>query len=222
MKKSVLLAMIITLMGLEAFAEKNYTLMSNPNIFSQNRPIINSIRTNSPDTSSFSGAFSEAFQREILGNPENTFRTGFIGLDPYLIEINGTKYMLIKDNDDGIFNEKDILGIKDSTKNVFASLRPLDKNKDSKLTGDELTEAGVRLVRINSVGKLDYETTKHDFKNSDIEFIYLTELRKAYKNDGSTGQFGQYDVIIKNDKGEKSLVTGLVLFETEEEVQKYF
>lgn len=144
------------------------------------------------------------------------------GHDPYLIEINGVRYMMIKDNKDGVFNKNDILGITDTTTTVFASLRPLDLNRDNKLTGEELTKAGIRLVKINSNGKLLYKDKSQDFKNSNIVFIHMTELRKAYANNGRTGDFGYYDVVIKNAQGKKQLVTGVVTFETEQEIRKYF
>ena len=251
MKRNTILALLLVSFGLNAnaYGTKNYTLEQNnppakPSISVtakgqtvtheydtanpyRQAPII--IKRTSPkksgssDVTGFTGSFCQGFNSGIFGDSDNSSSLTLAGaFDPYFVEIDGVKYMLIKDNNDGVFDENDILGINDSQKNIFASLRPLDTNKDSKLTGEELEKAGIRLVRVNPDGKLDYQNRLNDYPNSDIEFIYLTELRKAYKNDGSTGQFGQYDVVIKNKKGEKSLVTGLVTFETKEEVKKYF
>lgn len=251
-KNTILVLLLVSFgLNANAYGTKNYTLEQNNNNAnakssisftakgqtvtqeydtvnpSKRAPII--IKRTSPkksgtsEVTGFTGSFCQGFNSGIFGDSDNSSSLTLAGaFDPYFVEIDGVKYMLIKDNNDGVFDENDILGINDSQSNIFASLRPLDTNKDSKLTGDELTKAGVRLVRVNSDGKLDYKNKENDYKNSNIEFIYLTELRKAYKNDGSTGQFGQYDVVIKNNKGEKSLVTGLVTFETEEEVKKYF
>ena len=226
MKRSLVLSLMVLFLGIGNAEAKNYTLEMN----SENMPkTVQNTNTNinNEKVTDFSSAFCQGFNSGILGNSKNTTSLSgsgvlLAGRDPYMIEINGTKYMLIKDNNDGTFDEKDILGIKDTQKNIFASLKPLDTNKDLKLTGEELDKAGIRLVKIDENGKLDYKNKSNDFKNSDIEFIYLKELRKAYKNNGSTGQFGQYDVVIKNEKGEKTLVTGLVTFETKEQVKNYF
>ena len=221
MKKNVVLSLFILILGIQPSVARNYTLETG----SVNVPKY--IQNSSSNVTDFSSAFYQGFSNGISGNSERAALIaasprGSSGYDPYLIEINGIKYMLIKDNNDGIFNEEDILGIKDTQKNVFASLKPLDTDRNLKLTGKELENSGVRLVKINENGKLDYKNKENDFKNSNIEFIYLSELRKAYKNDGTTGQFGQYDVVIKNNKGEKTLVTGLVTFESKNQVEKYF
>ena len=226
MKKSIVLSLMVLLLGVGRAEAKNYTLETN--FGNVTKPVQNAaLNSNNGKVTDFASAFCQGFNSGIFGNSKNTTSLSGSGVlhsarDPYMIEINGTKYMLIKDNNDGTFNENDVLGINDTQKNIFASLKPLDTNRDLKLTGEELDNAGIRLIKIDQNGKLDYKNKSNDFKNSDIEFIYLQELRKAYKNNGSTGQFGQYDVVIRNDKGEKTLVTGLVTFETKEQVKNYF
>ncbi len=173
-------------------------------------------------------SFDAANEFAIMNTIQKTFdnletrivSTG-VSHDPYIIKINGNKYMLIKENNDGKFDRNDILGINDTKETVFASLRPLDLNKDNRLTGEELSKSGVRLVKIDQKGKL-INNKKQDFQNSRIAYIYMTELRKAYKNDGTTGDFGMYDVLIKNDNCKNSLVTGYVTFESANELAKYF
>lgn len=142
-------------------------------------------------------------------------------VDPYFIEVDGNRYMFIKDNHDKVFNASDILGINDTKENVFASLKPLDKNGDNRLSGDELTSAGIRIVRLNQNGKLIYKDKSKDFKNSDVVFIYMSGLRKSYQNDQNTGEFGLFDVVVKRPDNTKKIVTGIVTFESEEEVKKY-
>ena len=231
MRKNVILSLLALILGMQIAEARVYTLETgaenNRNIMrtEKRNPAVRQMSKQRGEVSGFSDSFCRSFIDGLSGKSDNALISGSnvnLGFDPYMIEINGTKYMLIKDNGDGKFNEKDILGIKDTQNNIFASLKPLDTDNDLKLTGKELDAAGIRLVRINEDGKLDYENKENDFKNSNIEFIYLTELRKAYKNDGTTGQFGQYDVIIKNENGEKTLVTGLVTFETKKQVEKYF
>ena len=251
MKRNTILALLLVSFGLNAnaYGTKNYTLEQNnppakPSISvtakgqtvtqeydtvnpPKHAPVIikktSPKKSDSTEINGFTDSFCQGFNSGIFGDSDNSSSLTLAGVtDPYFVEIDGVKYMLIKDNNDGVFDENDILGINDSQSNIFASLRPLDSDKNSKLTGEELEKAGIRLVKINSDGKLDYANKENDYKNSDIVFIYLTELRKSYKNDGSKGQFGQYDVVIRDKNDKKSLVTGLVTFETEEDVKKYF
>ena len=49
----------------------------------------------------------------------------------------------------------------------------------------------------------------------------MKELRKAYKNDGQKGEFGLFDVIVKDKNGNNKIVTGIVTFESEEAIKKY-
>lgn len=226
MKKSLIVSLLVLFSVIQTAEAKNYTLKTGGSQPSAPK-VTTPVRSNASNVTDFSSSFCQAFNSGVFGDSANAASITpssvlLAGLDPYFVEIDGVRYMLIKDNNDNVFNEKDILGINDSQKNIFASLRPLDINRDLLLTGEELTNAGVRLVKLNSDGKLDYQNRLNDYPNSNIEFIYLTELRKAYKNNGSTGQFGQYDVVIKNNSGKKSLVTGLVTFETKEQVKKYF
>ena len=170
---------------------------------------------NAPAYSSRGGSSTQSSSR-----PDVIASSG-ISHDPYILQINGNKYMLIKENNDKKFDRNDILGITDTKETVFASLRPLDIDRDNKLTGEELAKSGVRLVKIGQNGKL-INDKKQDFQNTKIVYIYMKELRKAYKNDGTTGDFGMYDVLIKNDNGKTNLVTGYVTFEKPDELSKYF
>lgn len=233
MKKFAIFMAIISLIS-SSIQAQNYTLQAN-NISNNYTPQNNS----SSFASSFCSGMSDVLFPTSTGKATKSTDSWYnsfakltsssvalsaissSSVDPYLISINGNRYMLIKDNNDGILDKKDILGIYDTKKNIFASLKPLDLNQDNKLTGEELTKAGIRLVKINNNGKLLYNDKSQDFNNSDIVFIHLTEIRKAYKNNGNTGDFGYYDVVI-NLNGTKQLVTGIVTFEKESDIQKYF
>lgn len=177
--------------------------------------VAGNVAANAPVYSSRGGISTQSSSR-----PDVIASRG-ISHDPYVLQIDGNKYMLIKENNDKKFNKQDILGITDTQETVFASLKPLDINNDSKLTGEELTKSNVRLVKIGKDGKL-INDKKQDFQNSKIVYIYMKELRKAYKNNGDTGDFGMYDVLVKNDNGTTKLVTGYVTFESEEELSRYF
>ena len=181
----------------------------------------------SPSKKTYSNGFSQGFSEYYDAQSPSSFgriamvSAGSISHDPYFVQINGIKYMLMKENSDKNFDKNDILGITDTKDTVFASLRPLDINRDNKLTGEELTKSGIRLVKIGQNGKL-INDKKQDFQNSKIVYIYMKELRKAYKNDGNTGDFGMFDVLVKNNDGKTKLVTGFVSFEDEQELSKYF
>ena len=223
MKKILFLLSVMVLSTLSANAS-NFTLQASPSS-STYQPAIRNTAPQSHATS-VGDAFCKGMQnwhsQTSSSAIRNSVNTALYGYDPYMVEINGVRYMMIKDNNDGVFNKNDILGITDTTSTVFPSLSPLDLNRHNRLTGQELTKAGIRLVKISSSGKLLYKDKSQDFKNSNIVFIYMTELRKAYDNNGRTGDFGYYDVVIKDAKGKTQLVTGVVTFETEQELNKYF
>lgn len=225
MKKIFSLIAILALTSTGEVFAHNFTLQSSD--FSEDNFVVTS-----PSKGSYSNGFSKGFSDFYESqNVIRTFETtsdgmriasnGAVSRDPYVLQIDGNKYMLVKENNDKKFDKQDILGINDTKETVFASLRPLDINRDSKLTGDELSKSNVRLVKIGKDGKL-INDKKQDFQNSKIVYIYMKELRKAYKNNGNTGDFGMYDVLVKNDDGTTKLVTGYVTFESEEELSKYF
>ena len=203
------------------------SLFSNQNCMAQNFTLAQPTNHTNISQNSFSKSFNDGLN-DVL-NPQDISRIGFIqpsfsgqSYDPYFIDIENNRYMLIKDNKDGIYDENDMLGINDTLKTVFASLRPLDINNDLKLTGEELSKAGIRLVKLNNNnGKLLIKDKKSDFKNSDVVFIYIKELRKSYKNNGNSGEFGLFDVIIKDSNKNNKLVTGVVTFESKNELKKY-
>jgi len=232
-KLFIALAVLSTISAGNSFAQ-NYTLEVSPSTENITTfPAVNGAQTVKYGSQTIGQDFCTGFNnmmnsqssRQIIENTAIASASGFSGNtahhDPYFVEIDGTKYMMIKDNNDGVFDTKDILGIKDTTSTVFNSLRPLDLNGDNKLTGEELTKAGIRLVKVNSQGKLEYKNKNSDFKNENIKFIFMKELRKAYKNDGQKGEFGLFDVIVKDKNGNNKIVTGIVTFESEDAIKKH-
>ncbi|MCR5261274.1 MAG: hypothetical protein K6C94_05495 [Candidatus Gastranaerophilales bacterium] len=232
LKKMFLAICLLTVFSSQnVFADQNYTLGRNPNSV-----ISNPSNTTTTTTNGFCDAFRQGFMTtggnigltgSTMGVSTRSPRisignTMLHSFDPYMLEIDGTKYMLIKDNNDGVFNQNDILGYNDSKKNLFASLKPLDANNDNKLTGEELANANVRLVKIGADGKLMYFDKSSDYKVDNIKFISIKGLRKSWKNDGSTGNFGLFDAVVYNADKSSKIVTGIVTFETAEELQRYF
>ena len=224
--KKYLAILIVSIFGMPALSAQNFTLKATPST------VINSV-TSSNATNSVNN-FAEAVTYGIINTIDYTgINNGVVvsknpiagmtarSVDPYFIEVDGNKYIFIKDNHDNVLDSNDILGINDTKENVFASLRPLDKNGDNRLSGEELTSAGIRIVRLNQNGKLLYNDKSKDFKNSDIVFIYMSGLRKSYQNNQNTGEFGLFDVVVKNSDNTKKIVTGIVTFENEEQIKKY-
>lgn len=229
MKKLFLSAVLVFILSSAANAQ-NYTLQASPTDTRMNYTPVKMQNSSSSTMDAFCNGMSDFFSTtqsysnstfKNIGNPIAISYTG-THYDPYLIEIDGIRYMMIKDNNDNVFDRNDILGINDTTNTVFASLLPIDFNGDKKLTGDELSKANIRLVKIGQNGKLLFSDKSQDFDNSNVVFIHLSELRKAYKNDGNSGDFGFYDVVIKNQTGNKKLVTGVVTFESDDKIKKYF
>ena len=224
LKKFLMVVSLVVIMTPVVQAQ-TYTLESQQgnNLPTQNVP--NVINNNSGrHASNFCEAFGMGLSDTMSGRSAiNIATNSFVtGRDPYIIEIDGSKYMLVKDNNSGVYTKDNILGLNDTIQNAFASLRPLDKNNDNKLTGAELSAANIRLVKIGLNGKLQLNDKNSDFSNAQVKFIYMTELRKAYKNNGQIGDFGLFDVMITDKNGKNKLVTGVLKFETENEIEKYF
>ncbi len=220
MKKFLSILIVYFVYSVSVFAQ-NYTIQS---VHSYNQNYVpKNYTTGEQVINSAFDAFCQGSRNFLLQSSSQSVNSiqHFV-FDPYLIEIDGIRYMLVKDNNDGKFDFNDILGIEDTPSNIFASLRTLDANHDNKLTGQELQNANIRLVKINSNGKLAFDNKSQDFETSDIVFIHLSEIRKAYNNNGNVGDFGYYDAVIKDKSGNKKLVTGVVTFESKVNIQKYF
>lgn len=223
-------SILMTFSTLTTFSEQNYTLQTNEAYNPLNKGAFtkNSPRHADGFCNAFGMGFSDIIEQSSYSAGKRTSsrtlpsRIALSSFDPYMIEIDGIKYMLVRDNQDGILDKDDILGYKDSVSNVFASLKPLDTNYDNKLTGAELTAGRIRLVQLSKNGKLMFSDKKSDFKNENIVFIYISGLRKAYTNNGAVGKFGYFDTLIKNQDGSTKLVTGIVTFESESQLNNYF
>lgn len=142
--------------------------------------------------------------------------------DPYIVEIDGVKYMMIKDNKDGNWDKNDILGINDPKENLFLSLVYLNNDFDgSKLSANELKAGGIRFAAIGSDGKLILQDTKKDFDLNKIDYIDLSNL-KHISNSNETGVFGHFNLYLKTTDGTKKLVVGKVMFDETKDLQELF
>lgn len=143
-------------------------------------------------------------------------------LDPYIVEIDGNKYVMILDNFDGIYNENDIIGIEDSKSNIFNSLKKLNVDNDkTKLTSVELKDRGVRFVKIELDGRLAARDYTQDFPLENIVYIDLTTLKKV-NNIKPTGTFGEFKIVIKDKKTTLKEVKGYVTYLFHKDLVKLF
>ncbi len=142
-------------------------------------------------------------------------------LDPYIIRIDGTDYVLVTDSKDNNWSVDNILGKDDSKENLFASLKKLESDGNSaKITAKELQKANIRFVKLNSDGSLALNERNLDYNLNNILYIDMKNLRTALGNKNQDGTFGYFYVYIK-DKNSKKAVPGRVTFEEKTELNKY-
>ena len=142
-------------------------------------------------------------------------------LDPYIVNIDGVNYVLVKDRADKNWSEKDLLGFEDPKTNRFESLIKLNSDGDhSKITSAELKKAGVRFVRMNSKGVLLVNDKKKDY-DLKVDYIDIINLKRT-ANSESTGIFGHFTVYLKTTNTNKRAVVGYVTYETNEKIQVLF
>lgn len=142
-------------------------------------------------------------------------------LDPYIIRIDGTDYVLVTDSKDNNWSVDNILGKDDSKENLFASLKKLESDGNSaKITAKELQKANIRFVKLNSDGSLALNERNLDYNLNNILYIDMKNLRTALGNKNQDGTFGYFYVYIK-DGNSKKAVPGRVTFEEKTELNKY-
>ena len=139
--------------------------------------------------------------------------------DPYVVKINNIKYYMIKNSKDGVYTIDNIVGLNDNKTSLFDAMRKLNSDNDkTKLTAEELKNAGIRFVAVSSNGKLLLNSKEKDFNIDNISYIDLANLRETINN-GKIGSFGYFDMYIKTQTGEKKII-GYVSFDTESELSE--
>lgn len=142
-------------------------------------------------------------------------------LDPYIVNIGGENYVLVKDNKDNKWTVDNILGSNDSRDDLFASLKALESDGDaSKISQKELAKAGIRFVKLNSDESLALNDRAQDYDLSKVQYIDIKNLRTALGNKNQDGTFGYFYVIVKEDS-KKRAYPGRVTFEDKQELKKY-
>ena len=239
MKKFVLL-FTLSLLVTPAFASAfNYTKLGNNYIYS-NTPTRYTItpritRTFTTNSSASNLKNSEALTALLAGAGLASGRISLLNtpsirtsndavrafLDPYIININGKNYVLVKDAKDNNWTVDNILGSEDSRDDLFGSLKKLESDGNAdKITVDELKKANIRFVLLNTDESLALNDRDTDFDISKVQYIDMKNLRTALGNKNQDGTFGYFYVIIK-DGVHKRAYPGRVTFEDKQELNKY-
>ena len=143
-------------------------------------------------------------------------------MDPYIINIDGVNYVLVKDHAGNDWSEKDLLGIDDPKENRFQSLIALNSDGDhSKISADELKKAGIRFVRMDKKGVLLAKERNKDYDLNKIDYIDIINLKRT-ANAEQTGIFGHFTVYLKTNNAKKRAVVGYVTYETNEKIEILF
>ena len=226
MKKSILV-LCLAVLSMPAYAEHIYD-------YSNTKPLndINSIQTKGCNeyvridpSQRFDAIEALSGRRSVARGVMGGLVGGSIvamALDPYVVEINGHKYVLVKDRADKNWSEKDLLGIDDPKENRFASLIALNSDLNhGKLTPEELRKAGIRFVRLDSKGALLVNERNKDFNLDKIDYIDIINLKRT-ANAEVTGIFGHFTVYLKTNNPKKRAVVGYVTYETGEKIEYMF
>lgn len=225
--KKFILALCLSTVSMPVFAEHIYD-------YQNTKPIndINSIQTKGCNeyvkidpTKRFDPIEAISGRRSLT----NGVLGGIVGgsliaivLDPYVIEIDGHKYVLVKDRQDKNWSEKDLLGIDDPKENRFASLIALNSDLNhGKLTPDELRKAEIRFVRLDSKGALLVNERNKDFNLDKIDYVDIINLKRT-ANAEVTGIFGHFTVYLKTNNPKKRAVVGYVTYETNQKIEYMF
>lgn len=237
MKKFVLIFTLVTLASPVLASNFNFTKLGNSYIYS-NTPtrytvtprITRTITTNSSNIKNaealsalLAGAGLASGRISLLNTPSIRTSNDAVRafLDPYIININGINYVLVKDSKDNNWTVENILGSEDSREDLFGSLKKLESDGNSdKISVEELKKANIRFVLLNKDESLALNEREKDFDISKVQYIDMKNLRTALGNKNQDGTFGYFYVIIK-DGVSKRAYPGRVTFEDKQELNKY-
>lgn len=142
--------------------------------------------------------------------------------DPYLVQIDGKNYIMVKDNPSKNWTSKDLLGINDTKNTLFADLKSLESDGDrTRLTSAELRKAKIRFVRVDKNGVLLLNDKKQDYSLDKIDYIDMLALRRT-ANSSVTGVFGHFNLYLKTNNKSKRMVVGYVTINTDKSLKMLF
>ena len=216
MKKCLLLLCFCLSLNSSCLAIDFYPYQVNP---SQN---INGKITKNGNTDYITMPAKDGFFRSIIAPTSASVFPILLASDPYIIPIDGKKYIMVKDKTTQNWSEQDLLGINDPKDNVFKSLKELesDGNPD-KLTGAEIKKAGIRLVLLDKDGSLLVNEREKDYNLDKIDYIDMKNIKKT-ANSEVTGIFGHFNVYIKTKTTKPKMVVGYITFDTENNLEILF
>lgn len=229
--KKICLLLGLTILAQPAFCQNYYKALNNiiyssPTSRYTTMPVrYSTYRMSNPDilflqgllagTSLYSGRLT------LSANPSlrNSGRLSY--LDPYIVRIKNNDYVLVKDSQDSKWTVENILGYEDSKDDLFASLKKLESDgNSSKISTQELQNANIRFVKLNSDGSLALDDKSLDYDINKVLYIDMKNLRTALGNKNQDGTFGYFYVYIKDENGKRAVV-GRVTFEEKQELHKY-
>ena len=229
--KKICLLLGLTILAQPAFCQNYYkalnnTVYSSPTSRYTIMPVrYSTYRMSNPDmlflqgllagTSLYSGRLT------LSANPSlrNSGRLSY--LDPYIVRIENNDYVLVKDSQNSKWTVENILGYEDSKDDLFASLKKLESDGNtSKINTQELQNANIRFVKLNSDGSLALDDKSLDYDINKVLYIDMKNLRTALGNKNQDGTFGYFYVYIKDGNGKRAVV-GRVTFEEKQELHKY-
>ena len=229
--KKICLLLGLTILAQPAFCQNYYkalnnTVYSSPTSRYTIMPVrYSTYRMSNPDilflqgllagTSLYSGRLT------LSANPSlrNSGRLSY--LDPYIVRIENNDYVLVKDSQNSKWTVENILGYEDSKDDLFASLKKLESDGNaSKINTQELQNANIRFVKLNSDGSLALDDKSLDYDINKVLYIDMKNLRTALGNKNQDGTFGYFYVYIKDENGKRAVV-GRVTFEEKQELHKY-
>ncbi|DAA96812.1 TPA: hypothetical protein CPT80_04125 [Candidatus Gastranaerophilales bacterium HUM_9] len=171
------------------------------------------------NSKSFSDMWNDNFNgynRTIVRQIANALR------DPYLVQIGGKNYIMVKDNPSKKWSSKDLLGINDTKNTLFADLKSLESDGDrTRLTSAELKKANIRFVRVDKNGVMLLNDKKQDYSLDKIDYIDMLTLRMP-ANSNVTGVFGHFNLYLKTNNGSKKMVVGYVTINTDKSLKMLF
>lgn len=229
--KKICLLLGLTILAQPAFCQNYYKALNNivyssPTSRYTIMPVrYSTYRMSNPDmlflqgllagTSLYSGRLT------LSANPSlrNSGRLSY--LDPYIVRIENNDYVLVKDSQNSKWTVENILGYEDSKDDLFASLKKLESDGTaSKISTQELQNANIRFVKLNSDGSLALDDKSLDYDINKVLYIDMKNLRTALGNKNQDGTFGYFYVYIKDENGKRAVV-GRVTFEEKQELHKY-
>lgn len=154
-------------------------------------------------------------------NAYTIFSNKYSATTPFRIKIGSTKYFMLQSRDDGNYTYKDLLGCDKVKKQLFVPFYDINIDGDkTKLTADELLNAGIRFVPQKLNGKLELSDTSKDLSLDEILYIDMTSL--GTYADSRLRPYGRFTMYMKTERGNFRKYTGHVEYTSPTDLQRMF